>query len=228
MRTLSVIIPAYNEAENIGAVVDACEKILPELTDAYEIILVNDGSDDATAKIADELANEVHSVKVFHHDRNRGMGAAVATGIRHARYDMVCTIPADLQFDVADLIKLLPLMDRADFVIAYRVNRDYNWYRWMITYTNIILLRVLFGLKVKDPNWVKVYRRKIFDSIQINSTGFFWDAEMLIKANRQGLHIEEVPVPYHPRAKGRATGGTPKAAVQTFFALVKFWIRERR
>jgi len=139
MKTLSIIIPAYNEAENIEQAVIVCEKLLPSLVEDYEIIVVNDGSSDATGEIIDQLAISHGKMRALHHEKNKGMGAAIALGITLAQYDFVCMIPADLQFDVADLGKFIPLIENADLVIGYRVHRDYNWYRWMITYTLLLI-----------------------------------------------------------------------------------------
>jgi len=151
-------------------------------------------------------------------------GAAVATGFAAASYDFLFATPADLQFDIAELDKLMPLIENADIVASYRVNRDYNWYRWMVTYINKFLLRLLFGLKVKDPNWVKLVRKSVLDSVTITSHGFLWDAELLVKAQRQDMRIKEVGVHSHSRTEGVASGASPKAAARTFFALMKFWL----
>ena len=226
-KELSVIIPAYNEEGNIEEAVGRCAKVLPVLADQFEVIVVNDGSLDQTGSLAERLQKSHESLRVFHHEVNKGMGAAVAKGFANARYDLLFATPADLQFDIAELEKLLPFIDQAEIVIGHRENRDYNWYRWMITYANIFLLRLLFGLQVKDPNWVKLFKRQVFQSISITSPGFFWDAEVLIKARKQNFRIVEVGVRSHPREKGKATGGSPKAALKTFVALMRFWLSEK-
>ena len=227
MKTISVIIPAYNEEGNIKKAVQACVEVLPSLTDVFEIIVVDDGSKDGTKQIAEELARYTSSVKVYHHAFNKGMGAAVATGISHARYELVFPIPADLQFDIRELSKFLPLIASSDIVAGYRVQREGTLYRRIVTFTNHILLRMLFGLKVKDPSWVKLFRRRIFDSISITSSGFFWEAEVLIKAVRNKYRIQEVEVHSYPRMRGKSSGGTFRAAVKTFFTLLKFWFQNR-
>ena len=223
-RELSVIIPAYNEERNIDKAVQKCLEVLPKFVEQFEIVVVNDGSSDGTGTIADRMAKSHEQVKVFHHGRNKGMGAGIATGFSHARYDLLFATPADMQFDIRELGGLLALIGGADIVASFRVNRNYNWYRWIITYTNIFLLRLLFGLKVKDPNWVKLFRKEVFSRIEITSPGFFWDAEVLIKAKKQGLRIAEVGVHSYARKQGKASGASPKAAVKTFFALIKFWL----
>ena len=224
MKELSVIIPAYNEEGNIEKAVQKCLEVLPKLVERFEIVVVDDGSRDRTGEIAERIAKSFEEVKVFHHEKNKGMGAGVATGFTHAKYDLLFATSADLQFDIGELGKLLALIGGADIVAAYRVSRNYSWYRWMITYVNIFLLRLLFGLKVKDPNWVKLFRREVFSRVKITSSGFFWDAEVLIKAKKQGLRIAEVGVHSYTRKQGKASGASPKAAVKTFFALVKFWL----
>ena len=223
-RELSVIIPAYNEEGNIEKAVQKCLEVLPKLVERFEIVVVDDGSRDRTGEIAERIAKSFEEVKVFHHEKNKGMGAGVATGFAHAKYDLLFATPADMQFDIEELGKLLALIGGSDIVAAWRQNRNYSWYRWIITYANIFLLRLLFGLKVKDPNWVKLFRREVFSRVEITSPGFFWDAEVLIKAQKQGLRIAEVGVHSYTRKQGKASGASPKAAVKTFFALVKFWL----
>ena len=226
-QSISVIIPAYNEEGNIKKAVQACLEVLPSLTDAFEIIVVNDGSKDGTKQMAEELARYAPSVKVYHHAFNKGMGAAVATGISHARHDLVFPIPADLQFDIKELRNFLPLIENSDIVIGYRVQRAGNLYRRFITFANHLLLRIFFGLTVRDPSWVKLFRRKIFDSISVTSSGFFWEAEVLIKAVRNHFRIKEVEAHSYQRMAGTSSGGKPSAAVKTFFTMIRFWLRQR-
>src|SRR5919106_3827393 len=123
---LSFFFPAHNEAENIGGLVAEALEVLPGLADEFEIIAVDDGSKDETPRLADELATAHPQVKVVHHEVNRGYGAALRSGFRAARYDLVCFLDGDRQFRVEDLGLLLERIaqpDAPDVVVGYRLKR---------------------------------------------------------------------------------------------------------
>lgn len=222
-KGISVIIPAYNEEENIERAITAAEKFFSSFfINNYEIIVVNDGSKDKTGKTAEDLKSPLKNLKVFHHPKNLGMGAAVRTGVSNAKYELIFVTCGDLQFDINEFEKFLPFL-ASDIVIGYRLNRQYSFFRKINTFIYRSLIRLIFGLKVKDPSWVKLFKKEIFDNLLLKSKGFFWDVEFLIKAKSKGYQIEQVPVHSYERRAGRASGKNLFKIFETFISLVKTW-----
>jgi glycosyltransferase involved in cell wall biosynthesis len=224
---LSVVMPAYNEEGNLEkAVSDACA-VLDEVASAYEILIVNDGSTDRTAEIADRLAAENGAVQVLHHPENRGYGDAQKTGFAAASYEWVTLVPSDNQFPMEDIRKYLHLMETTDVIVGYRIKRVDSFIRR----TNARLyggaIRVLFNTSIiyGDIDWVKFYRKEVLDAIEVESSSAFVDAELVIKADKRGYRIEEIGVGHLPRMSGKETGGDLKVIVRGVSDLFKFWVK---
>ena len=179
-RSISVFMPCYNEAGNIRCVTEHALEVLNGLGVEYELILVDDGSSDETGRIADKIAECNIAVKVVHHGRNLGYGAALQSGFKGATKELVFYTDGDGQFDIGEMPPLLSLMDEYDIVSCYRINRQespvrkFNAWCW----TNLVCL--LFGMKIRDIDCAfKIYKREIFDHIEMSSTGALIDAEIL-------------------------------------------------
>jgi dTDP-L-rhamnose 4-epimerase len=203
---LSVIVPAYNEAGNLESIVRYLASEVEALVPDFEIVLVNDGSRDGTGVIADRLAAEDERVRVVHHPFNIGFGAAQKSGFRAARNTWVVVVPADHQFDARDLGRLWERRVDADLVGSRRVARRDPLPRRLVSAVYNAGMRARYGLPLRDINWVKLWRRALFDQIAIESTGFGVDAEIVAKAVRLGYRVAEVDVPHHPRTWGTPTG----------------------
>lgn len=226
-ESISVIIPAYNEQENLKKAVSLTVSVLEDLGRDYEIIIVNDGSTDRTRDIAEALASENRGVRAVHQE-NKGFGGAVLTGLGEARHQLITYNSADGQFDIGELDRLLQAMDGSEVVLGYRTSRsDYSPYRKMNSMAYMVLLRLLFGLKFRDVNWIHLYRREIFDRVKVTSTGVFFCAEVVIKAARAGMKIAEVETSYYPRVGGVARGGKLPVVAKTFADLLRTWRRLR-
>ena len=226
MNSISVIMPAFNEEENIRVVVESSLNVLREIANKYEVIIVNDGSTDNTGLIAEELSKKYNGVvKVFAHLNNNGMGAAIKTGISNANYDLIFTACSDNQFDMSELKKFTEEIDTVDFIIGYRLNRHQSFYRIFNTRLYHILISLLFGLRVKDPSWVKMFKKKVVDNIKLESDGFFWETEIIVRAIKKGYRYSEVGVHSYPRVKGKSSGGKIIKALGVFFTILKFWIK---
>jgi len=208
VAALSFFFPAHNEAENIGALVAEALQVLPNLADQFEIIAVDDGSTDATPRLADELAARHPQVRAVHHEVNRGYGAALRSGFRAARYDLVCFLDGDRQFHVEDLGRLLERQaaaDQPDVVVGYRVKRADPFVRLAYARSYRLALRIFFGLKVRDPDCAcKLFRRAALEGIRVESEGGFLSGELLVKLLQRRRTIAGVGVPHYPRQIGRA------------------------
>ena len=226
---LSFFFPAHNEAENIEAFVAEALEVLPTLADRFEIIAVDDGSSDATPKLADELAAAHPNVRVVHHEVNRGYGAALRTGLRSARFELVCFLDGDRQFRVEDLGRLIDRLldaDQPDVVVGYRIKRADHWIRLAYARTYRLALNIFYRLGVTDPDCAaKLFRRSALDGVQLESGGAFMSAELLIKLKQRGRRLVEVGVPHYPRIAGSASGANPKVI---FRAVRDFWMLRLR
>ncbi|MDX1607687.1 MAG: glycosyltransferase family 2 protein [Candidatus Spechtbacterales bacterium] len=224
---ISIILPAYDEQENIEKAVEECDKVLPRHLAEYELVLVNDGSSDRTGEIIDKIAEQKLHVKALHHRQNKGLGAAVRTGVENSEYEYIFLSPSDLQFDIAEIKNFIDAAGNADIIAGYRVSRNYNWYRKMNTRANLLLLTLLFGLRVRDPNWVKLFKRDIFEIAPIRYEGFFWDSQVLIDAQKRGLKIKEIPAGIRDRVAGKASGSSPLRVFKTLLEMLKFRITNK-
>lgn len=220
-----IILPAFNEEANLSAVLDDVFSTFEEMGAPCEVIVVDDGSEDRTGEIADDYAARHDHVRVLHHGRNRGFGAALATGYAAASGDLVTLIPSDRQFQCRDLKRCLPLLPDHDVVICVRRERSDSLARRTASSVYLTLMRMLFDLDVGDINWVKIYRLPLIRRIEIESEGPFIDTEVLVKAKQLGARIAQVDVPHHPRVAGRATGAGLRAMAMTFVDL--FRLRRR-
>lgn len=225
---VSVVFPAFNEELNLEGVVSSALTILPELTRSFEIIIVNDGSRDQTGMVAGRLAGLSEKVKVIHHPHNRGYGAALKSGIEQAKSDLVFFCDSDGQFALEDLSRLLEWIDRYDMVIGYREERQDPWHRLLNAKAWNLLVRSLLRLNVHDIDCAfKVFRREIFERIQIDTVGAMVNTEILTRALRCGFTLKEVPVRHFPRRFGTQTGAKIRVIVKAFYELAKIYRKVR-
>jgi glycosyltransferase involved in cell wall biosynthesis len=232
---LSFFFPAHDEAENIESLVAEALVVLPTLAEEFEIIAVDDGSRDATPQLADKLAQASPRVRVVHHQVNKGYGAALRSGFRAARHELVCFIDGDRQFHVEDLSRLLDRQaqeDHPDVVVGYRLKRADPFIRLAYARAYRLALRIFFGLRVRDPDCAcKLFRRSALAGIRLESGGAFMSAELLIKLRENDRRIVEAGVPHYPRMAGSASGANPKVvlrAVRDFWRLrLRLWLNRR-
>lgn len=219
---ISVFFPCYNEQGNVARVAQQAIDVLEGIHADYEVIIVDDGSADDTGRIADEIAAAHDRVRVVHHPRNLGYGAALQSGFRAARKELVFYTDGDGQFDLNEMPPLLPLMKQYDIVSGYRLDRKDNLIRkfggWAWTTVN----RFAFSLNIRDIDCAfKLYKRAIFDDITMESTGALIDTEILARAARKGYTITQKGVHHYPRVAGRQTGANPRVILRAFRELLK-------
>lgn len=224
---LSIVVPCFNEELNIPTTVPLLCASLARQAPSFELLLVDDASRDRTGELIDRLAAQDVRLRVFHHPQNGGIGAGFVTGAKHARGEWFMLIPADLALDVKELSKYFEGAARADVVVGYRSNKaDYSIVRRFISWSNITLVRVLFGMGERQFQYISMYRTALLHSIAIEfSSSAFFFPEILIKAKALGFRLTEVEIEYIPRQAGRATGANPRAVVRTLRDLFRFWLR---
>jgi glycosyltransferase involved in cell wall biosynthesis len=226
---LTVLMPAYNEEVGLACSVSALLAGLEPLGVAFELLIVDDGSRDRTGAIADELSAACPQVRVIHHRSNGGIGAGFRTGAQAARGEWMILVPADLALDLRELRKYLEAAARADVVVGNRSDRcDYSLVRLAVSWANIFLIRLLFGMPQKQFNYISMYRVDLLRRIDIQywRSAFFF-AEVLIKARGLGGQLVEVNINYVPRATGQASGAKPGLVARTVRDMFSFWFKWR-
>ena len=225
---VSIVVPAYDEAGNIERMVGDCLRHVASFTRAMEVIVVNDGSRDATGEILERLAREESRVRVIHHPFNLGYGAAQKSGFMAARFEWVALVPGDNQFDIRDLSRYLALTDEADVIGGVRQGRKESWDRRLASGIFNRFMRGVHGVTLSDINWVKLYRRSMLSQVTIETPGFSADAEVLVKLAALGARMVELPVEHLPRTWGDETHVTLKNVTRTAKELISLPSKLRR
>jgi glycosyltransferase involved in cell wall biosynthesis len=224
--SITVFFPCYNEQDNVAKVTQQALAVLEGLHADYEVILVDDGSADATGRIAEQLAADHDRVRVIHHPQNRGYGAALQSGFRAATKELVFFTDGDGQFDLAELLPWLPLMEEYDIVCGYRLNRQDNFVRRMNGWLWTKMTGLIFSLHLRDIDCAfKLFRRSVLAGLKMESTGALISTEILARATRRGCRITQRGVHHYPRTAGKQTGCNPKVILRAFREL---WQLRRR
>jgi glycosyltransferase involved in cell wall biosynthesis len=220
--SLSLTLPCYNEELNLERVVDNVFSVLDDLPLIIEVIVVDDGSSDGTGPLADRLAEARSELRVIHHSENRGYGAALRSGLLSARTDIVGYLDGDGQFDAGEIHKLLPHITDYDIVSGLRTTRRDPFGRRLISRMWAWLMRRMLGISVRDINsGFKLYRRRVFEGVELLSDGAFIDAEIFARAEKRGMSVKEVEIDHLPRQAGKQTGANPLVIMTAFRELLK-------
>jgi glycosyltransferase involved in cell wall biosynthesis len=224
--SVSAFFPAYNDAATIASVVIATVRTLESLTDDYEVIVVDDGSPDATPEILQELQRLYPGrLRVERHARNRGYGGAIKTGIASASKDWVFYTDGDAQYDVREL-KLLAAAagDGVDVVNGYKISRSDPVYRRLIGACYNGIVHLAFGLRIRDVDCdFRLMRRALLERVELHSNSGTICVEMVRKLQDAGGRFAEVPVHHFHRSVGRSQFFRPYWLIKSFFDLVKLW-----
>lgn len=227
LPSLSVFFPAYHDEGNIGKVTEAAVSVLEALGCDYEVIIVHDGSPDRTGEVADELARDHPRIRVIHHPKNLGYGAALKTGFTSAKNEYIFYTDGDNQFDVREMVKFVALVGLTDLVIGFRNRKQYSLYRKVTSFAYNLVLQVLFDLPYRDVDCAfKLVPKSLIDRIDISSADAFIDAELLIKAQQLGYGITEIGVTHRPREAG-ISGVKTKVILRTISEMVRFYLQVR-
>ena len=203
---ISLVIPVYNEEDNIKKVVADGLSMLSQLARDFEIIIVESGSTDNTAAVVDQMAKENERVRIIHQGAKLGLGSALKEGFGTARYEYIFYIDGDNPYRMSEFIRGFPLLQQADVVCGYRVNRQDPPIRAFYSKAFNLLMRTLFGVKVRDVQiGFKMMRKSIFDRVKLTTDSMFIDAELLIKAQKAGYRITELGVEYLGKPSGKSS-----------------------
>lgn len=230
-RSLTIILPAFNEEANIAEAIDEAARVAPKFTDDWEIIVVDDGSRDRTADVLEACKRSVPRLTVVRHPQNRGYGAALKSGVSLAKKDLIFFCDSDLQFDLNELGEMLKWIGQYDLVIGYRKKRVDPVHRRLNAFGWNLLVRLLLGLHVKDIDCAfKLFRREVFEKVRIDAVGAMVNTDILAQARKLGFLIYQVPVTHYPRKSGEPSGANVRVIVKAFRELVQLYkkLREMR
>jgi len=202
---LSIFFPAYNDWGTIASLVVLAAAVARELTDDWEVIVVNDGSPDHTSMILEELTRMVPRLRVVKHEVNRGYGAALKSGFAAARKEYVFYTDGDAQYDVRELKLLWQNRGDADLVNGFKISRSDPLHRLVIGRLYHRFVCLVFGLRIKDVDCdFRLLRRSIFDTIELQRDSGVICVEMMTKIEKAGFAIEQVPVHHYHRLHGKS------------------------
>lgn len=225
-RSVSIIIPLYNEEEIVPLLIESIFKEFGDDPAFLELVLIDDGSRDRTAALVRERAIDEPRIRLVQHDGNRGLGAAIRTGLKAACGDLILYTDADLPFDFKLIPNLISVADHNRVVAGYRLNRGEGARRWVLTKGYNRLIHALFGLHVRDVNFAcKIIPRRLARVVELKSEGSFIDAEILLEAQRHGLSIVELPLVYYPRTIGQSTLSRPMVVFRILGEMTKYLLR---
>ncbi|MFB3853313.1 MAG: glycosyltransferase family 2 protein [Vicinamibacterales bacterium] len=223
---LSVFFPAYNDSGTIASMVIGAIQAARSLTSDYEVIVVNDGSSDATALVADELSELYPQVRVIHHEKNRGYGGALRSGFEAATKDLIFYTDGDAQYDPREMVLLWAEMRPGiDLVNGYKISRSDPLHRIVIGRLYHHAVKRLFGLRVRDVDCdFRLLRRSIFDRVKLEKNSGVICLEMMKKIHDAGFTIAEVPVHHFHRAYGKSQFFNFRRVLRTARDVVGLWI----
>lgn len=225
LKEVSAFFPAYNEEKNIENMVRQAEKVLGEVAEKYEIIVIDDGSKDRTAEIVNQISTGNERVRLVSHKKNMGYGMALRTGFKSCKYEWMVFTDSDGQFDFSEFPNFIEEQRKtgADLVVGYYRKRAVPFKRKFNTFIWQLIIRALLGLKIRDIDCgFKFIRKRVIDEMTlISERGAFISTEFLSKAVQHKYKIVEIPVNHYPRKAGDATGADIKVILNSFKDLYK-------
>jgi glycosyltransferase involved in cell wall biosynthesis len=231
-HSLSVVLPAYNEEASIQQIISTITNVLSGWINDFEIIVVNDGSEDHTGEIVKWLCQQNPYVRLINHKINQGYGAALITGFESASKELIFFMDADGQFDIRDLARFLPLIKDYDAVLGYRNPRCDSWLRNLNAWEWKQLIRLVLGIDVRDIDCAfKLFRAEFFQTHRLETRGAMINAEILYKLSRAGYTYTEVGVLHLPRQGGKATGAKPAVILRALREMLFYtskWYQEEQ
>ena len=223
---LSVFFPVYHDEATVQRVTEKALRVCGEIAGSYEVIIIDDGSPDASGRIADTLAAEHAAVRVVHHPRNLGYGAAVRSGLRASRYEWICFTDGDDEYDLRDLRKLWRLRQHYDLIITFRYVRRYSGLRTLVSRVYNVVLRHLFYTRYRDVSTgLRLVRKSVVDALTLDATSPFIGAEIAIKSMLKGHRVGEVGIQTFPREFGQSTSTSPQNIYRTIVDMVRCYRR---
>lgn len=225
-NSLSMFIPCFNEAKNLPFVLDQAIKVLPKVARTFEIIVVDDGSNDKTHQVVKEYQKKNNTIKLATHQHNKGYGAAVRTGIKNSKYDWIFYTDGDGQFDINELVKLVAVCKEGTTVLGYRQKRVEGFKRILMAKLYKLYIDALFRVHVKDIDCAfKLFEAADLKKLDLFSNGAFISAEILYKLKKKKVKFKQLPVTHYPRKHGSASGASLKVILIGLWEPLKLYLR---
>lgn len=213
---VSFFFPVYNDASSVENICMKAIDLFSEISNNFEIVIIDDGSPDNAGAIADELSRNYSCIKVIHHEKNLGYGAAIKSGIKNTKYEIICMIDGDHEYDISDLKRMLLLEKYYGLIIGFRYKKMYSAKRIFISYCYNTTLRIMFKTKFRDiSTGIRVFHRSVVKNIDLRSDSPFIGAELAIKAMLNGIPVGEVGIQTFPRTFGSGSATSFKNIIRT-------------
>lgn len=223
-QNISIILPVYNEKDNIETTVKSILDFLPRIADKFEIILVDDGSVDGTGSIIKTLSQNSSCIKEVYHHKNIGYGVTLKSGFKIAQYPLLFFMDSDGQYEISEIVKLIGYIGEFDIVVGVRTIRRDSWHRITLGILYNLVICLLFRLKLRDITCgFKLIRKSAIERMELKSTGGFINAEILIKAKRKGYLIKEVNIEHLQRTKGAQGGANPRVFIKKIVEMFRLY-----
>lgn len=203
---ISVFFPVYNDERTVERVALKALDVLSRVAREYEVVIIDDGTPCRAGQIADELAAKDPKIRVIHHPKNLGYGAAIRTGLANVRYEWVCFTDGDDEYDIHDLEKLIRLRNRYDLIITFRYAKLYSGFRVFVSWVYNRSLRALFKTRFRDiSTGLRLIRRDLVNELDLRANSPFIGAEIAIKTMLKGFPVGEVGIQTFPREFGHGS-----------------------
>jgi glycosyltransferase involved in cell wall biosynthesis len=213
---ISLFYPVYNDERTVESLTLKAISVLKEIAANYEIIIVNDGSPDKSGEIADQLAAEIHEVRVVHHAANKGYGAAIKSGFANSNYDWVCFTDGDDEYDIHDLKRLIKLKEFYDLIITFRYVKLYSNMRILISAVYNKVLRFIFRSPYRDiSTGLRLMRKSVYEELTLISDSPFIGAEITLRTMLKGYRVGEMGIQTFPREIGSGSSTSMKNILKT-------------
>ena len=224
-RGLSIFFPAYNDAGTIASLALIAHMTARQITDDYEVIVVDDGSPDHTGELLDEMAKSFPWLKVVHHGANRGYGGALRTGFAAATKELVFYTDGDAQYDPREMKKLYEAFSpEVDFVNGYKIGRSDPLHRKIVGKLYHSFVRVWFGLRLRDVDCdFRLMRKSVFDKVVLTRSSGVICVELMKKVQDHGFRIAQVPVHHYHRTYGKSQFFNFPRVARTLVDLTRLW-----
>ena len=231
---ISVIIPAYNEENNISDVIEGALEVLKKNFAKFEMVVLNDGSTDKTGPIIEDFACREPVIRSIHKNKNQGIAASINELYDLAKFQLIVLLAGDGQWHPKEIVPLVEKMNRTgcDIVVSRRISKQYGFFRKFISWFFNFCIRILYRFDPFDAGSIKLVRKEITDAIRLETCSAFSEAERLIKAHWLGKQIEMVETVHLERKSGRASGAVPteirRAVKDLGWFLFKYGLTPRR
>jgi glycosyltransferase involved in cell wall biosynthesis len=213
---ISVFFPVYNDERTVERVALKALDVLSRVASEYEVVIIDDATPCRAGQIADDLAAKDPRIRVIHHPRNLGYGAAIRTGLANVRYEWVCFTDGDDEYDIHDLEKLNRLGNYYDLIITFRYAKLYSGSRIFISWVYNRMLRTLFKIRYRDiSTGLRLMRRDLANELDLKSNSPFIGAEIAIKTMLKGFRVGEVGIQTFPREFGHGASTSWRNIVAT-------------